>query len=189
MNKINRDKILESLTKAREDIIDKWWELNIDLQSLLTITLQWFEYYQGNQNFSDMRDLYKKLITEELWEISEAWLNKDIIEVLDWLVDYLWVQVWYIWFDVNHRNKDVVSDNKNEIILEELTEAFNSVLDKIIIPSNLFQLAWLEIAYSNWTKSLELRDESDEEGKVGKVIKGKDYKKPDLEKVFKYFKS
>lgn len=184
MRQIDRDKILKSLSELREKIFNKEVEY-VDLQSLLTVTLQWFEYYQGKQDYWKMVDLYKKLIKEELSEISDAWVNKDMVALLDWYVDYLWVQIWYIWFYINKNNENTISDNKEQIILEEVTKEFNLALDKIIIPAGLFTLAWLEVAYSNWTKSLELRDENDEEGKVGKVIKGKDYKEPELDKIFK----
>lgn len=182
MNKnINRDTVLDWLKLLRWQVLDGHIEA-IDVPKLMTLTIQWFDYYQGERDIVEMKDLYKELIHEELTEVSVAWYDKDVIEILDWYVDYLWVSLWYIWFNTLKNNENIIEPDA--AILEEVTEEFNKVLDTIIVPWDLFLTAWLEIAYSNWTKSLELRDETDPEWKIWKVIKWKDYVKPDLENVF-----
>ena len=186
--KKNCQQIKESIEKIRNEIYEWKRELHtLDLNFLLQITLQWFDCYQWEEPLEKMVWLYKALIKEELDEASEAWYNMDIVELLDAYVDYLWVTIWYIWFKALRDNENVI-EWKDKYILNEVTEWVNELLEKIIVPKGLFSLAWLEIAYSNWTKSLEKRDENDPEGKAGKIIKWPNYVKPDLNKVFDYIK-
>jgi len=180
--------LLKEIKNYREKVYSWEKELHhIDLNHLLQFTLNWFKVYQWDEDLQKMRDLYKKLVKEELSEISQAWYNKDIIELLDWYVDYLWVTIWYIYFDLLYSYKDVV--DWEDALVEEMTERINELLKTIIIPKDLFSLAWLEVAYSNWTKSLEKRDESDPEWKAWKIIKWPSFVKPDLKKVFNFLRN
>jgi len=172
--------------KDVRDILFKWeedlWKLNV--WDLIKSTRDWFDYYQKDQDPEAMVELYWKLIDEEREEIQVASREWDMIEFLDWVIDYVWVTIWFMhfWAKANWTSDD-------EEVNKRIWQTAILILWGSFIDWDVIKLAWLEIAYSNWTKSLELRDDSDEEWKVWKVIKGKWYKKPNLKKVFKALKS
>ena len=174
-----------------KEVLDKVYNWETELlndiyaEDLIDITIDWFKHYQWDEDSKKMMDLYEKLIDEEWNETVNAWRNKDIVEVLDWICDYVWVTTWYIYFwhkNVEEKDRveerDLVRNAARQLVLRSAW-AF--------IPFDLFKVAYLEVAYSNWTKSLEKRKEDDPEWKVWKVIKWENFVKPDLNRVFDLF--
>ena len=177
--------MFKEIKKVRNEIYK--WEVSLDkldIWDLVRATREWFNYYQGKEDAKAMVELYSKLIDEEREEIQVASRNWDMIEFLDWIIDYTWVTIWFMHFGAKMHDEEESEEVNKRIWQTAIMILWGSFIDWDII-----KLSWLEIAYSNWTKSLELRDESDVEGKVGKVIKGDKYKKPNLKKVFKALKT
>jgi len=182
--------MLKEIKDLRNSLL-KWEEdlSKLTIDDLLLATRKWFDHYQKDQDPEAMVELYSKLIDEEREETINAWRNWDIIEVLDWIIDYAWVMTWFMHFGEKLARSKWEETASEEEVNRRIWQTVIMMLWWTMCDWELIKLAWLEVAYSNWTKSLELRDESDEEWKVWKVIKGKWYKKPNLKKVFKSLKS
>lgn len=58
----------------------------------------WFETYQGKNDYVTMRNLYKDLIEEESNELNLSIENKDIVWILDAIVDTMRVILGYQYF-------------------------------------------------------------------------------------------
>ena len=173
---------LNDLKETIDAIYEKWESLDkLYWDSLVETTLDWFKYYQWNEDPDKMVKLYEELIKEEREEIYDAWKNKDIIEVLDWIVDYIWVNLWHMYFRFKRGD---YKDLKEEEFIRKALHTSIIVLSGTMVEHNILKLAWLEILYSNWTKSL---DKKKTWKKKWKIIKGENYVAPDLEKVFNYF--
>ena len=131
----------------------------------------WFDYYQNTEDRMKMIRLYDKLIEEETCEIKEAVFNQDLFEILDGIIDKLWVEAWQDFFIYWYRWLGITIWRFEKICQ--------------YLPEDLIKLWILEVAYSNWTKSLEKQKDWE---KVWKIIKGPNFKKPDWNRVFKLYK-
>ena len=146
-----------------------------DIQMIYSSILEWFKYFQWDEDPNKMLKLYQMLLREEAEEGERAWLKEDIREVLDAIIDYIWVRIGYdYFFNIDYDTNDV-----EEVVLDAMSA---------LIPYQLLHRALLEVSYSNWTKSKEKRWDDDPEWKAGKIIKGPDYKAPDWDLVFKKIK-
>ncbi len=156
----------------RQEWLNKLGELRqnnslpVDIEKiLLQAVIDWFEYFQWDEDREKMTMLYSKLIVEEMEEIYNAWYDKDIIGLIDGYIDQFWVMLWYDYF-------------AGQKIEENYIEEYRQKKD---IPYELFYRWLIEVAYSNWTKS---REKIQDWEKKGKIIKGKDFVKPDWDFVF-----
>ena len=181
--------MLKEIKKVREEILNWNTDINkLTFEDLFNATIEWFKHYQWDEDSKKMVELYSKLIDEEREETTQAWIDWDIIEVLDWIIDYVWVSLWFVYFGREEKIKEWVEVSTEEEFKKSAIRTMIMILWWTFTDWDLVKLAWLEVAYSNWTKPLEKRWEDDEEWKVGKVIKWKDFVKPDLKKVFEVLK-
>ena len=61
--------------------------------------INWYNEYQGWDN----KELYEKLIIEEVNETDNALKDKNLVEYLDWIGDVYWVSVIYNYLDKNYK--------------------------------------------------------------------------------------
>lgn len=179
--------MLKELKKIRKILLN--WEEPISkltIEDLLKATRDWFEHYQGKENPNKMLELYSKLIDEELEETRLASKQWDFVEYLDGVIDYVWVTIWFMHFGEKVARLKWQETAEPEEVNRRIWQTATMILGSTLMDWDLIKLAWLEVAYSNWTKSLELQWEWE---KVGKVIKWEKFKKPDLKKVIKFIKN
>lgn len=127
----------------------------------------WFKEYQWNIDRESWKELYLKLIQEELDETNLALKENNLVEFLDWCIDLFWVMQWYKYF---WWNLDDIKIEPFIIMFNNINVSFND-----IITSNLIIDLINVVADSNYTKVLELQTKWE---KVGKVIKGPNFVSP-----------
>jgi len=136
--------------------------------------VNWIKNYQPNLSGIDGEDLYFNLIWEELGEMQEAFMRKDVVEYLDGVVDYFWVSIWRSLFCDKADQGDVLW------IITEIKDFLKNICDRYEDIESVFDEAFEEVLKSNNSKSLELQESGE---KKNKVIKWKDFVAPDLQKI------
>lgn len=145
----------------------------------LTQITNWFEKYQPivtAEEKLEMYKLYEKLIEEEYAELDKAYKEQDLVEFLDALWDTLWVILWQIYF-----SDDTCMTEKLDFYLRTTISLLaHNTEYKRVTWYNLINEILEEIISSNYSKSLEQQTDWE---KKWKIIKGKNFKKPDLQKI------
>ncbi len=114
-------------------------------------------------NLENREELYTDLHIEEIQERKEAELNRDIVEAYDWLCDMvrtaygIWKEMWY------QRLHDLIEIMKSSHYIVECFEECRE-----------------EVKKSNRTKSKDTRED-------WKILKGENYKAPDLKPIIKKY--
>lgn len=149
--------------------------------TLLTLNaiLNWFIKYQWKQDQKEMATLYEKLIEEELTELRTAEDERNLDEYLDAIWDSLWVYIWYYFFAHDSKSMHNINDFFVQLYLKFNADCkfkweWHIIIDEILTA----------IAMSNFTKELKLQEEW---AKVWKVIKWKNFKKPNIKAIIKKY--
>lgn len=116
------------------------------------------EYQTSLEN---REELYVNLHIEEIQERKEAELNRDIVEAYDALCDIIRTA-----YGINKQAWDQIS--------QQLIRVMET--SHYIVPC--FEECREEVKKSNWTKSKDTRED-------WKILKGENYKAPDLEPIIK----
>ena len=135
------------------------------LQNKTNKIIERYELYQWSQPIQEMKDLYTKLIQEEIQEYHQAATSWNIIWVYDAIADIYRVKTIHNYL----RYKDTKA--------LDTTKSFH--LD---IPHNIIADLLDEVIKSNFTKKIWSREDGE---KKGKIIKWPDYVKPDIETVLR----
>lgn len=114
-------------------------------------------------NLENREELYANLHLEEIQERKQAELNWDIVEAYRLLSDMV-------------RTAYGVRKEMWEKRLDQLTEIMKS--SHYIVPC--FEECREEVKRSNWTKSKETRED-------WKILKGENYKAPDLKPIIRKY--
>ena len=114
-------------------------------------------------NLENREELYINLHIEEIQERKQAELNWDIVEAYDWLCDMV---------RTAYGVSEVFGDNK----LQQLTDIMMS--SHYIV--ECFEECREEVKKSNRTKSKDTRED-------WKILKGENYKAPDLKPIIKKY--
>lgn len=134
------------------------------------------KHYQPDLKEIEVIELYGKLVNEEINELKQATKEKNIVEILDWIVDTLWVyHISCIY------GGDILKASINQLFHSEMAELFHYTNEKL-----LHELL-SALIYSNYSKSLELEKDGE---KKGKIIKGDNFKpmEPYLQEIIKEHK-
>ena len=138
--------------------------------------IHWQKTFQPNLTQEEWKELYTKLFLEETWEKIKALQEKNLVEYLDWIWDSIWTNALRISFHYSYWETITLLD----YIFKELNSEFLKNLTYDFIYYQIIDDILSEIADSNFSKSLELQKEWE---KIWKVIKGENYKPPNLQKI------
>lgn len=136
------------------------------------------KHYQPDLSDAELYELYHKLIQEEKQELIEAVQEKNIAEVLDWIIDIFWVRYVSI---IYRENCNVSHHGFKSLTHQRLAEYFHYTNEKLL------HKLLSAVIYSNYSKSLQLEKDGE---KKGKIIKGKNFKpmEPYLQEIIKEHK-
>lgn len=114
-------------------------------------------------DIADKEALYMNLCLEEIQERKKAEYNRDIVEAYDAICDIVWTA-----YGINEKRWDAK--------LDQLTDIMNSSHYNL----ECFRECFDEVERANRTKSKDTRED-------WKILKGENYKAPDLKPIIKKY--